>query len=369
MISGADIENLDGLSGVTSIAGNLHIKSNDILNELTGLENLGYLGGNLYIEQNDLLVNLQGLESLVNLNGDLVIGDVAWGQYPYSTGNPMLNNLYGLNNLVSIQGNLKLCGNYTLSSLYGLDNLSLIGGNLQVGGIEFVYGFTFGNPLLENLSGLTRLAAIGGGLFIAGNNNLTNLSGLDSLTSIGYHCWFDLNESLSTLQGLNSLASIGGSLKIRWNIALSDISSLGNIAAQTIQDLEIIYNQTLAGCSIQSICDYLAGSNGIAEINDNAPGCNSPEEVEAACNAVSAESTGFVEDHFLFPNPARKTVTITGNQTTGIIEVHIYNQTGQKVLHGKPVNNTLDISKLRPGVYIVEMVNDKRDVRNKLMIE
>ncbi len=331
IINGADIENLDGLIGVNSIAGSLQIKSNDVLNELTGLQNLEYLGGNLRIEQNNLLVNLQGLENLVNLNGDLVIGDIELGQYPYSTGNPSLTSLTGLNNLVSIQGSLKLCGNYSLTSLSGLENLSFIGGSLQVGGIEFVYGFTFGNPLLVNLNGLTRLSAIGGGLFVAGNSNLTNLSGLDSLSSIGWNCWFDLNESLFTLQGLNRLASIGGSLYIRWNIALSDISALGNIAAQSIQDLEIIYNRALDKCSIQSICGYLANPGGSVTIEENAPGCNSPEEVETACQ-VGLENYPEKGTCAIYPNPSNGLFTFEFYlQQPSIVNMVVHNSLGQVV--------------------------------------
>lgn len=369
IISGADITSLDGLGVLLSIRGNLEIRLNELLGDLSGLQNLETLGGDLRIEQNDVLENLLDLENLSDINGDLIIGDIVWGQYPYSTGNPLLTSLAGLSSLVSVQGNLKLCGNYSLVTLSGLENLASVGGNLQVGGIEFVYGFTFGNPLLVNLTGLTRLTAIGGSLFVAGNSNLADLSGLDSLASVGQHCWFDLNESLACLQGLNQLTSIGGSLKIRWNIALSDISSLGNVASQTIQDLEIIYNQTLAECSIESICGYLAEPGGTVEIHDNATGCNSPEDVEAACNEVSTESIGLEEEFLIFPNPAGKTVTISGNNGKAIREIIIYNQTGQKVLQGKPVNNTLDISKLRPGMYIVEMVTNHGNLRKKLIVQ
>ena len=367
-ISGADISNLNGLSVLTSIGDDLQIKLNEILSALSGLHNLAHLGGDLNIEQNKLLVNLQGLEKLTTLNGDLIIGDIALGQYPYSTGNPSLTSLIGLNNLLAIQGDLKLCGNYTLSSLSGLENLTFIGGNLQVGGIEFVYGFTFGNRLLVNLSGLTRLAAIGGGLFIAGNSNLATLSGLDSLTSIGRQCWFDLNESLFTLQGLNQLKSIGGSLYIRWNSALTDISGLENTAALSIQDLEIIYNRALSECNIQPICNYLANPGGAVTIEENAPGCNNPEEVKEACH-LAIEQIGFDDEVLLFPNPAEKTVTISGIEANTIPEIITYNQTGQKVLQGKPVNNTLDVSTLRPGVYLVELMTNQGIVKKKLMVE
>ena len=371
MITGSEIENLDGLGGVTSIMGNLQIKSNDILRELTGLQNLEYLGGDLGIEQNDVLVNLHGLENLANLNGDLIIGDIVLGQYPYSTGNPLITSLAGLNNLTTIQGTLKLCGNYSLTSLSGLENLAIIGGNLQVGGIEFVYGFTFGNPLLANFSGLAHLSAIGGGLFIAGNSNLANLSGLDSLLSIGQHCWFDMNESLATLQGLNRLGSIGGRLNIRWNAALTNISGLENIAAQSIQDLEISGNLALAQCNIQSICNYLAGPGGNVFIEYNATGCNSPEEVEAVCEASSVTALLLQTSISLYPNPANDKVTISSSAFAGKTRLSLFTLPGlhikEKIITGTIAR--LDISNLPPGMYIVELATDEWKVRKKLMIQ
>jgi hypothetical protein len=80
--------------------------------------------------------------------------------------------------------------------------------------------------------------------------------------------------------------------------------------------------------------------------------------------------TTISEDQFsLYPNPADKSVTISVKNGATILEVVIYNQIGQKVLQGKPVNNTLDISTLSPGMYIVELVLDQWKSRKKLMVE
>lgn len=369
IISGADITRLDGLGVLLSIGGNLEIRLNELLGDLSGLQNLETLGGDLRIEQNDVLEDLLGLENLSEINGDLIIGDIVWGQYPYSTGNPLLTSLAGLSSLVSVQGNLKLCGNYSLVTLSGLENLASVGGNLQVGGIEFIYGFTFGNPLLVNLNGLTRLSVIGGGLFVAGNNNLADLTGLDSLVTAGQHCWFDLNESLSSLQGLDQLTSIGGSLKIRWNNALSDISGLEHITSQSIQGLEIIYNHTLAECNVQSICDYLADPNGTVEIYDNAPGCNSPGEVEAACDALSVSGVSRVNSLSLNPNPANDMVTISTAVSTDIARLLILTLTGQLVMELKFTGSQIriDIGSLPPGVFIVRLQNKESVAVTKLI--
>ena len=133
--------------------------------------------------------------------------------------------------------------------------------------------------------------------------------------------------------------------------------------------LTISDNPNLLTCDVRSVCDFIESHPDEANILNNAPGCNDPEEVEAACNEVSAESIGFEDEVLLFPNPSNKTVTISGNNITAIREIAIYNQTGQKVHQGKPVNNTLDISKLRPGMYIVEMVTNHGNLRKKLIVQ
>lgn len=356
--------------GCTDIEGNVIISGADITN-LDGLGVLHSIGGNLRIEQNNSLANLQGLDNLSHINGDLIIGDIVWGQYPFSTGNSLLTSLAGLNSLVFIQGNLKLCGNYSLVTLSGLEHLAHIGGNLQLGGIEFVYGFNFGNPLLVNLTGLTRLTAIGGSLFVAGNSNLADLSGLDSLVTTGQHCWFDLNESLTSLHGLDRLTSIGGSLKIRWNIALSDISGLEHIASQSIQELEIIYNQTLAECSIESICGYLADPGGIVEIFGNFPNCNSPEEVEAACDALSVSGVSRVNSLSLNPNPSNDMITISTAVSTDNTRLLILTLTGQLVMELEFTGSQIriDIGSLPPGVFIVRLQNKESVAVSKLIKE
>ena len=150
---------------------------------------------------------------------------------------------------------------------------------------------------------------------------------------------------------------------------MAEISGLENITAQSIQDLEIIYNGALAECSIQSICDYLANPGGSVTIEENAPECNSPEEVEAACETVGVENAMIENEYSMFPNPANQLVAFTNKSETTISEVTIYNQTGQKVYGGIPENNTLNISKLQPGMYVVELATKEGNVRKKLIIQ
>ena len=71
----------------------------------------------------------------------------------------------------------------------------------------------------------------------------------------------------------------------------------------------------------------------------------------------------------VYPNPADQMVTISVKNGAVIKEVTIYNQIGQNVYRGIPDNNTLDVSKLQPGIYLVEVRCDQQKFREKLIIE
>jgi hypothetical protein len=91
IINGSDINNLYGLSQITSIGGDLKIYGNDVLTNLAGLDNVAYLGGSLKI-------------------GD----STNFG----TIGNPALTDLLDLNENLSINGNLFIAYNNSLSACH-----------------------------------------------------------------------------------------------------------------------------------------------------------------------------------------------------------------------------------------------------------
>ena len=335
-IGGYYISNLNGLNVLTSIGGTLQIGTyepgNQLLTSLTGLENLIFVGG-------DLLIGGNGL-----LGGSL---------------NPNLTSLSGLESLTSIGGFLSIVHNDALTSFSGLESLTSIGGFLSI-----VY-----NEALTSFSGLESLTSIGGILKIWENYALFSLSGLESLTSIGGDLEIVGNYALTSLSGLESLTSIGGYLSICLNYALTSLSGLENIQANSIDYyLAITGNDVLYECDVQSICDYIAIPGAYVNINDNAPGCNSPEEVEEAC-LISVEETDVENQISLFPNPADKTISIGVKGGMEIEEVSISNHLGQVVLKEKPVNNFLDVSALQPGVYFLNIISGQSKIIRKLVIQ
>jgi hypothetical protein len=327
-IHGSEIINLNGLNVVTSIGGDLWILGNEVLTNLTGLDSLTSIGGDLIIKTNFILTSLAGLEGLTSIGGGLNIGGLDWE------------------------------GNDSLTSLLGFTNLTFIGGGISISN----------NDALTNLVGLENLSSIGGGIGIVSNDNLANLTGLEGLTSIGGEIMIYFNNSLVSLKGLDNVTSVGGSIFISINTALISLSGLDNIGAGSITALEISDNTSLSTCDVQSICDYVAAPNGTMDIFENAPGCNSPEEVQEAC-LTSLKDLGSVNEVSIFPNPGNNLLFISTPNNETIDETVIYNHTGQKVQQGKPIYNTLDISKLQPGMYIVELVTDQGKVMEKLIIE
>jgi hypothetical protein len=98
----------------------------------------------------------------------------------------------------------------------------------------------------------------------------------------------------TNLNGLSVLTSTEGNVFIGddagGNHALTSLTGLDNIDGGSIIDLIIGDNPYLSTCEVQSICDYLASPNGSIEISGNATGCNSQQEVEAACGVGLDES-------------------------------------------------------------------------------
>jgi len=165
------ILNLNGLSVLHSIGGNLLIENTPSLSSLNGLNNLVSIGGDLKFYYQSALTNLTDLENLDSIGGGFSI------YY-----NNSLQSLAGLENLKSIGGEFFIRES-KLNSLTGLENLTTIGGSVNI----------HYNDLMESLSALNNLKSIGGEITIFGNPLLTSLSGLEKIyaTLITYEILFN----------------------------------------------------------------------------------------------------------------------------------------------------------------------------------
>ena len=418
------LNNLIGLGDLVSVGGRLIIQDNDGLTSLSGLEGLNSIGGYLRIASNEALTNLNGLSNLTSIGGELKIymNNALTGLSGLSnisassiTDLSIFSNsslhycdiqnicvyLASPNGAVSIFSNASGCndptevayacgialpclpyGNYYFNSQYDINNFqsnypgctelegdvvitqcdNLMGLNVvtSIGGILEIYGNGF---YPANLTGLEALTHIGGGLSLWGNS-LTSLTGLDNVTSIGGNLeigdGYTGNPELTSLTGLQGLNSIGGELLIFDNDVLTNISALENINSDSITTLSIYNNNSLTTCDILSICNYLANPNGEIDLHDNAPGCNSSEEVKETCPDAVEEikTTNGVK---IIPNPSQEKVTISWPEITSITQLSIFTVSGKKVFERQltDTETQIDISALPRGVYFVRLQNEK----------
>jgi hypothetical protein len=87
-----------------------------------------------------------------------------------------------------------------------------------------------------------------------------------------------------------------------------------------------------------------------------------PGQITTRTNFISSVNP----DLMLYPNPSKSLINITVNHQP-LEEATIFNHLGQKVLNAKPVNNTVDISGLKAGMYLMEVSNKDRTERIKFV--
>ena len=143
------------------------------------------------------------------------------------------------------------------------------------------------------------------------NAAINNLDGLSVLNSIGGNLSIKNNDHLENITGLENVTSIGGFLNIESNTALTSLSGLDNINSGSIIDLAIIGNTSLSTCEVQSICEYIAAASGNIIIQDNSAGCNSVDEVEAACDTLSISEIHLFNGLKVSPNPFTTSTTLS----------------------------------------------------------
>jgi len=331
-----NITNLDGLSELTSIGGNLIISNNPGLTNISGLSNLTSVGEKFYFIKNYALINLDGLSNLDSIGGTFYLFD-----------NRALTNINGLSDLTSIGNDCVIRENSALTNINGLSNLTSIGGDFRV---------KLNNALL-NIDGLTGLTQMIGTLEISQNFSLANINGLLTLTSIGV-------------------------LSIRLNPSLGDIDGLSNLTYAGT--LAIISNYSLIRyCGLYKL--FSSGTFGTINIADNP---NQPTQQEiidgGPCALLPVELTSFIAEPKEFaleqnyPNPFNPSTIISWQlPVSSHVSLKVYDILGNQVANLIDENkeagyyeSNYDGSALASGMYIYKLAaGDYVSIKKMLMIK
>lgn len=82
-------------------------------------------------------------------------------------------------------------------------------------------------------------------------------------------------------------------------------------------------------------------------------------------NLKNDEITGFK----LYPNPAAANVVYVTTDKNATKEVRVYDVFGELILSDRISSKALNISKLSPGVYVVQVTENKKSINRKLVVK
>lgn len=399
-INGTDITNLNSLSQVTEVTGDLYIYSptdDHPLTDISGLNNITIIDGRLSlvdlknINGNNLFPNLlkigsgnfgnglsisgltpetmSGFNILANVSGDLAIQNTS-----------ALINLNGFDSLTKVKSILS----NSQASIYFIDNsaLSSINGFNNLNEIALEYYFV-NNPNLISLPNTPNLTVIGKSITLWEDDTIINLIGLNSLTTLGGTINVKDNNTLESFFGLNNLTITNGIniqnnpvlssltdlaniitfpfvgpirpfINISNNTILSSLMGLDNINGATIGAVALQNNPNLSICAIESFCEKIAFDTNLldfTQVNNNTTNCNSADEINNFCpilNSNEINSNNFIS---IYPNPVKSILNLNTLFPTQIVISDILSRIRIKTI---VVNGTIDLSSFEKGVYFLQ---------------
>lgn len=71
----------------------------------------------------------------------------------------------------------------------------------------------------------------------------------------------------------------------------------------------------------------------------------------------------------MYPNPAYGDEVFIATASTNNKQINVYDVFGEVVLTARITTNALDISRLVPGVYVLQVTQDKKTITRKLVVK
>lgn len=349
------LNSLTSFSQLREIDGSLKIQKNAKLLSIKGLDSLRYVAGHLEIIGNDSLEDLVALRNLrkvwfndlfssrLEIKDNLSLRSISGlsaldsAQIWVLENNPLVKDLKGLDSLRNISS-------LTVRQMKSLKSTSGLGSRVKIGALQIL-----DNDSLVSLSGLEGQFELTE-LYIEDNNLLPNLEGLNNLTYIssqGLH--INRNASLTSITALKNLTRLWWGFTIAGNDALTSLSGLDNLNPQMLFDITITDNSKLSMCAVESVCQYLDLPR-TARISNNAPDCNSRQEVKDICEFQCELTVAITSDKDTFCTGEEIILSAVVTDPAGDVS-YVWN-TGD-------TTETLRLSAQNSGMYMVTVTDSK----------
>jgi len=234
------LEEVDALSSITVLSGNVAISDNPLLKNINGFSGLTSIQGGIFIRGNSFLENIDGFSN-VELMGTVFIKD-----------NPLIRTLNGLSNVTEVPNNITITNNQNLFNYCGIQSLIAnagLGGQfdrlvfnrynpyrseIEAGNCSFEtpLGVYHGDLHLANIQSVDLFSergyeSIDGYLRLSGTPTfpIDDLSGFSSLKRVSGYLAIE-GLPITNLNGLNNLISVGDYLRIANNDSLADFCGI-----------------------------------------------------------------------------------------------------------------------------------------------
>lgn len=262
VIEGTQITNLDGMSELTKIGGNLYIHQNNQLVSVAGLGSLQQVEGNYVIANNPRLAALRGPAAIVRIGGYVVVA-----------GNAALETISGFEQLETVGSFIDISNNAKLVSISGLEKLRQLNGYLLIRA----------NPALEIINDFNQLQDIGGALVISYHARLRAIPAFPLIQLHRSYMEITDNAAITHLDGLSNIAVVAGWVKVERNAVLNNLDGLAALE-RVVGDLVVADNPALDDCcAILPMLQDRDAIHGQVDIRDNACGCRDESVIAAAC--------------------------------------------------------------------------------------
>jgi hypothetical protein len=416
IVSGSDITDLSGLSGISSIGGQLIIENNDLLTTLSGWNEVALLGtmAKISIKNNPLLEDLTTFFGVLNEGLELidlpVLNDIAGFNGVSSVGALEINGCDSLTNLVGLENAaitaqlrieennglsdisnlnaiigplslLQIGNNPALTSFSGLQGLNMLDtgsafifGNIAITDFDAFTGWTTAPSTLSiqssliatSLSGLANMSGPVQNLNLQLNNALTDLDGLQGITKVT-QLTIGSNANLTSLDGLNGLSNTATedcALFVSGNALLTNMSALNMIFPESVTNLAILGNTSLSDCYELLICGVVELGAAVITISGNADGCNSLPQVANICILGTNELEAIARVS-LYPNPADQMLTISLPFPLTLKNVVIFDLAGNILIDSNSTSIPLGV--LASGMYFVQIVTNQGSITKRVL--
>lgn len=135
----------------------------------------------------------------------------------------------------------------------------------------------------------------------------------------------------------------------------------------------------LNGLERSSLAGFRSIDNGVTFTNEGGTSetfYHSVSNIDAFSIWTFADaSTLYIEDYdasafLIFPNPANHIVTLYSNNNQAITAVELYDVTGKNIgIELGPNENSLNVSHLSDGIYILRLLSETGSVTKKLVVK